>query len=1064
MYVIFPADEVVQLSFGRPTTRQRQQQRSGQRCYCNQHRTIPVVDGGHRLLRGDQSMNSMASTMGDDLSLRDLTHPALNDSLKTHNAATFKLVKTVSDFTQELSQMYEQHAAELQLLVTNFRKKNTDLRKDRPSFPSQLFYTWETFLQEVETDSKSISNVASVLGRQISRPLLDRSFHRKVQSRKVFSQRDSLEMILQKSEDKLSKCREDYKRSFLAQLSSPNSSASLSSYLDAHNAYVTQLHATNGMVDQYNQYVLPQLLQELEDVYSDLCMSLSDAVLQGSDVIYNKSSDQSKRYNALGSQCRQLTPGSDLIAFARSLTPLPTTPHPSQRTRSYCPPQAPADTEGLILEPGVTEAIAQLALKNELVVDRLASLDVRAGYDTIRAELMDLESQMKQIQDSVETFKRLQQRSLEQSMFSKANELQEDISIKKFEFRTAQMHLAAIKSQKDLFASKLEATESNARDRKLSSSSSGSMKSKWLKAIKSLKTTSGPTNNNTTQKDEKKTGRDGNPQFSANTETAHQFQEYTYKKITPCDFCSQVLRGHTRQGLKCRVCKMNVHLDCQEKVTTRCQVKSRLLRRQKSTSEIETKMAAMNMVARDDDEVIPGADGGGGSGGAGVGGAGGGGGGGGVVGGIGGGGCGVSGSGSGVGSGSGGAVGGSLQQLDGAGQPVDQVYQVLKQAGEIRTSPRPGGPSSARQQQQIVVGGPPTEPLPRSSPSQQQQQQQHHPQHPNSLGRPGTTLNVTSPPIASSSAESHVVGTSSASCRLPESAAPRRRRLFGGVKSFTMFGGRSQTQGRSISLPESQTTCYSQGQDKHFWTRSVPTAPHSPRRPKLNSRMKSFSLDSSDTAEQAQRRRMGGSGAGSGGGGSGSSTGLQQQMESYSNPSSSSRLQSPSSPVHNRRLLSTRTIRMSSVELPDDNDKSLSSASTSPCPSPVRYSQKPHRLLPNNLYVVLYNFKARREDELDLKAGYKVTVIDTSDPAWWKGKCFGRVGYFPYNYVTKVQPGERPWQVTINLQVLDVDNNPLTLLRDQIVIQIGEGPDGSVMIRNAENKQGMCPVKFLQEV
>ncbi|XP_060879899.1 uncharacterized protein LOC132951880 isoform X12 [Metopolophium dirhodum] len=858
MYVIFPADEVVQLSFGRPATRQRQQQRSGQRCYCDQHRTVPVVDGGNKLLREDQQMNPMASAMGDDLSLRDLTHPALNDSLKTHNAATFKLVKTVSDFTQELSQMYEQHAAELQLLVTNFRKKNTDLRKDRPSFPSQLFYTWEMFLQEVETDSKSISDVASVLGRQISRPLLDRSFYRKVQSRKVFSQRDSLELILQKSEDKLSKCREDYKRSFLAQLSSPNSSASLSSYLDAHNAYVTQLHATNGMVDQYNQYVLPQLLQELEDVYSDLCMSLSDAVLQGSDVIYNKSSDQSKRYNALGSQCRQLTPGSDLVAFARSLTPLPTTPHPSQRTRSYCPPQAPADTEGMILEPGVTEAIAQLALKNELIVDRLASLDVRAGYDTIRAELMDLESQMKQIQDSVETFKRLQQRSLEQSMFSKANELQEDISIKRFEFRTAQMHLAAVKSQKDLFASKLEATESNARDRKLSSSSSGSMKSKWLKAIKSLKTTSGPTNNNTTQKDEKKhqmyhavstiiamrkTGRDGNPQFSANTETAHQFQEYTYKKITPCDFCSQVLRGHTRQGLKCRVCKMNVHLDCQEKVTTRCQVKSRLLRRQKSTSEIETKMAAMNVAGRDDDE-----------------------------------------------------------------------------------------------------------------------------------------------------------------------------------------------------------------------------APHSPRRPKLNSRMKSFSLDSSDTAEQAQRRRMGSSGNGSGGGGSGSSTGLQQQMESYSNPSSSSRLQSPSSPVHNRRLLSTRTIRMSSVELPDDNDKSLSSASTSPCPSPVRYSQKPHRLLPNNLYVVLYNFKARREDELDLKAGYKVTVIDTSDPAWWKGKCFGRVGYFPYNYVTKVQPGERPWQVTINLQVLDVDNNPLTLLRDQIVIQIGEGPDGSVMIRNAENKQGMCPVKFLQEV
>lgn len=95
-------------------------------------------------------------------------------------------------------------------------------------------------------------------------------------------------------------------------------------------------------------------------------------------------------------------------------------------------------------------------------------------------------------------------------------------------------------------------------------------------------------------------------------------------------------------------------------------------------------------------------------------------------------------------------------------------------------------------------------------------------------------------------------------------------------------------------------------------------------------------------------------------------------------------------------------MRMSSVELPDDNDKSQSSASTSPCPSPVRDSrvpsgqvslgecslhcvagtvapgdgsvylaslvvQKPHRLLPTNLYVVLFNFKARHQDELDLK-------------------------------------------------------------------------------------------------
>lgn len=55
-----------------------------------------------------------------------------------------------------------------------------------------------------------------------------------------------------------------------------------------------------------------------------------------------------------------------------------------------------------------------------------------------------------------------------------------------------------------------------------------------------------------------------------------------------CTFCFS-MSGHTRQGLKCRICKMNVHVDCQEKAP-KCQTKARLLRRQKSTSEIETRV------------------------------------------------------------------------------------------------------------------------------------------------------------------------------------------------------------------------------------------------------------------------------------------------------------------------------------------------------------------------------------------------------------------------------------------------------------------------------------------
>lgn len=151
---------------------------------------------------------------------------------------------------------------------------------------------------------------------------------------------------------------------------------------------------------------------------------------------------------------------------------------------------------------------------------------------------------------------------------------------------------------------------------------------------------------------------------------------------------------------------------------------------------------------------------------------------------------------------------------------------------------------------------------------------------------------------------------------------------------------------------------------------------------------------------------------------------------------------------------------MSSVELPDENEKSVSSASTSPCPSP-----KTHRLLPTNLYVVLYNFKPRLEDELDLKAGYKLTVIDSTDKDWWKGKCLGSVGVFPANYVTKLNPGEKPLQVTQTVQInpVSMQEPTIKLLRDQIVIQIGED-GGCLVVRTNDFRQGLCPMAYLQEV
>ncbi|XP_066950481.1 uncharacterized protein Stacl isoform X18 [Macrobrachium rosenbergii] len=720
-----------------------------------------------------------------------------------------------------------------------------------------MFDVWESLLQEVEVDSQIHADVAGTLNRQISRPLIEKTFYRKIQSRKVFTHRESFDTILLKTEDMLNKCRRDYSDAYLAHYRT-QTNASLAAYFDAHNAYVQQLHATNGMLQEYNRSTLPTLLEELEAVYLDVSTVLADCILCGAHTVANRALEQSKRYESLTATCRSSDSRADVAAFVRCIegAGAPGGPTPPHR---FMPPHLPPpgeypDGEGLQQEPP-----APANLKDELILDRLAALSSRNRHEALKKEAADLERQIAQLQDSQETLLRIQQRNIEANLFNKVNEIQEDLSLKRFDLRVAQVHLSAVKAQKELFASK-DSGGAEGRERKMSNSSGGSMKTKWMKAFKSLKTSEPSSGSNlppgspSTKRytfsstvlsvmANRKNCRDKDS--AANFETAHIFQEYTYKKITACDVCHQILRGHSRQGLKCRMCKTNVHAACQDQVA-KCQPKSRLLRRQRSTSEIEAKQ----MEAGDDD----------------------------------------------------------------------------------------------------------------------------------------TTPNI----------------------------------------SFSSLIA-SQPTRRGAELPAPSTTT------------EIQIAPISPRRQKLNLRMKSFSLDSPESSEQVHRRHQGGS-------------------SHISHASSHS--QSPSSPVHNRRLLTTRNMRMSSVELPDENEKSLSSASTSPCPSPV--SKKPHRLLPTNLYVVLYNFTSRHPDELDLRAGYKVTVIDTSDPDWWQGKCLGRTGYFPSKYVTRLNCGEKPLQVTHNLQVTDGDNG-IKLLRDQIVIQIGEEVDGMVMIRNGDNQQGVCPLKYLQE-
>ncbi|XP_032684907.1 uncharacterized protein LOC116850570 isoform X2 [Odontomachus brunneus] len=832
--------------------------------------------------------------------LKDLTQPSLNEPLKQHNGVSLKLVQTVSEFAQELGAAMESHSANVRRLVDEFRSRSGDSRIDIGG----MRRVWENLLRQVEADAVSHLDLAAVLQQQLSRPTLEASFHRKLQSRKVFAHRDAYEQVVSKTEEKLQRARLDYKRAYAALLTNDGGGAAEQelkrAYLESHNAYILQLRATNAITERYQFHCLPGLLGEIAEVYEELCGLACKCVAGISEAAGERAGEQTKRYQAVAKEAQAVMPSNDLQALARNLS-ANTTPRKPPR-RLYVAPAPP--------EQVPMEKISQIpTLRDELVPTGTSTLplmeDLRHEYDSLTQEIGRL-------QDALDALVRMQRKSAESNLYTKVAELQEDISLKRFDLGVAQLRLAAVQAQKELFGGGEAGQPDGVASRKMSNGSTGSPKLKWLKAFKSLKTSS-PTTPPLSEKGKQATIYHAvstvvaMSRKSLESEGGHTWREYTYRKITPCDACGQVLRGHSRQGVRCRGCKANAHTDCTNMVQpalcpSLAPKKSGgipLLRRQK------TQVA---------DEVPPASE-----------------------------------------------------------HNVDAIYQVLKQAGEIRGN---------------STNSPPTPPTA---------------EHPSS--------------------------------------------------------GAAPSSARASSHPCSSST----------------SAPHSPqrRRERLNLRMKSLSLDSPEGTAHVRHRPR-----------DYYSTGQRETTPPRHSDSGSINRLSPCSPgqSHNMHKHVRSAIRMSSMELPDENEKSYSSASTSPCPSPHTNNQNhlnpPGKrvLPPNNLYVVLYNFEARHRDELDLKAGYKVTVIDKSEKDWWKGKCLGgRAGYFPSAYVMRVESGQRTLQVTRNLQLAD----QTTLLRDQIVIQVGDEVDGVAMVRCAADvrsadhtgkegdvlyKEILCPLKYLQEV
>ncbi|GFO19668.1 hypothetical protein PoB_004617300 [Plakobranchus ocellatus] len=230
-----------------------------------------------------------------------LSHPTIKESIALHNFSILKLSVLVSEFAQQMAVAHEAFSKEIQAIISTFKRKNYELKKQRPmETPNCIFSTWEALLQETEVDAQAHLDAASLLLKNVYLPLQEVASHKNRQADMLASFRDRLdstfnEALRQMEQlgkqnivsrhkvsrekhkqaatdqgvclwEKIVKAEKEYHTSFKEFASLPREPNEKEGEVVRgrlhrnHNNYILNIRATNKMADEFNK-ALPRVLE-----------------------------------------------------------------------------------------------------------------------------------------------------------------------------------------------------------------------------------------------------------------------------------------------------------------------------------------------------------------------------------------------------------------------------------------------------------------------------------------------------------------------------------------------------------------------------------------------------------------------------------------------------------------------------------------------------------------------------------------------------------------------------------------------------------------------------------
>uniref|UniRef100_A0A8C3QMI9 SH3 and cysteine-rich domain-containing protein n=1 Tax=Cyanoderma ruficeps TaxID=181631 RepID=A0A8C3QMI9_9PASS len=164
------------------------------------------------------------------------------------------------------------------------------------------------------------------------------------------------------------------------------------------------------------------------------------------------------------------------------------------------------------------------------------------------------------------------------------------------------------------------------------------------------------------------------------------------------------------------------------------------------------------------------------------------------------------------------------------------------------------------------------------------------------------------------------------------------------------------------------------------------------------------------------------------------------------------------------------------VEVPEEGNSSAGTldisrkrSNSGECPQHSTFRCKDPRAGPfykstlqMNTYVALYKFVPQENEDLEMRPGDMITLLEDSNEDWWKGRIDDRTGYFPANFVQRVQQNEKIYRC-IRTFIGCKEQGQITLKENQICVTSEKEHDGFIKVYSGK-KKGFVPIDVLENI